>query len=105
MEKGDFYSTTGVELNQLEFRDKTLHISVKPTEGVQYTIQFWGGRKSKNSTEKIGVLLQEVKGTTARYKLRKDNLYVRAKIISTKMKENPHAEGDLETAWTQPVTH
>ena len=97
MEKGDFYSTTGVELQQLEFTDKTLRVEVKQASGVDYTIQFWGARKSKRK------MLKEVKGTSASYTIKKKDLYVRAKIISNKPKANPYAEGDLETAWTQPV--
>lgn len=101
MEKGDFYSTTGVELQNLAFENRELHVAVKTAPGVEYTIQFWGARKTKNS--KGGVLLKEISGNSASYKLRKKDLYVRAKIISTKLKENPFAMGDLETAWTQPV--
>ena len=101
MEKGDFYSTTGVELQNLVFENRELHVAVKTAPGVEYTIQFWGARRAKDS--KVGVLLKEVSGNSASYKLRKKDLYVRAKIISTKLKENPFAEGDLETAWTQPV--
>ena len=97
MEKGDFYSTTGVELRLLEYKDKTLRVEVKQAPGVDYTIQFWGARKSKRK------MLKEVKGTSASYTIKKKDLYVRAKIISNKPKANPYAEGDLETAWTQPV--
>ena len=100
MERGDFYATTGVELQGLNFDGRTLNIGVKPEAGVEYSIEFWGADKRK---EKAGVLLKKVKGTSAEYKLRRKNLYVRAKIISSKLKENPYAEGEVETAWTQPV--
>jgi hypothetical protein len=30
-------------------------------------------------------------------------MYVRAKVISTKLKKNPYREGELEAAWVQPV--
>lgn len=103
MEKGDFYSTTGVELENVEFKNRTLSVAVKSDTGVDYTIQFWGAAKRKNGNIQNGVMLEEVSGTSGTYKLRKKHLYVRAKIISTKLKENPFAEGDLETAWTQPV--
>ncbi|HET9277376.1 MAG TPA: hypothetical protein VFN95_04305 [Flavitalea sp.] len=103
MEKGDFYSTTGVELQQVEFSNRKLSVVVKAVPGVEYSIQFWGAGKSKKNKEKVGVLLREVKGNSGTYKLRKKNLYVRAKITSTKLKENPFAAGDVETAWTQPV--
>jgi hypothetical protein len=104
MEKGDFYSTTGVELEELDFSNQKLSVKVKPEQGLHYSIQFWGAGKVKGSSKKVGVLLKEVKGSKAEYKLRKKNLYVRAKVISDKKKENPYAEGEVETAWTQPVT-
>ncbi len=100
MEKGDFYATTGVELSEMDFSNKRLTVSVKPQAGVNYTIQFWGAKK-KNSN--AGRLLKEVRGTQASFGLKKKHLYVRARIISDKQKENPFAEGDVETAWTQPV--
>jgi len=101
MEQGAFYATTGVELKEVIFKNKTLEIQVKPAEGIAYTIQFWGATKNEG---KGGQLLKEIKGITGKYKLRENDLYVRAKIISTKLKENPYQRGDLETAWTQPVT-
>lgn len=103
MEKGDFYATTGVELQKLDFKDRTLNVEVKPETGVEYTIQFWGANKSDNQKDKTGILLKEVKAKSGSYKLTGKNLYVRAKVISNKKKENPYEEGDVETAWTQPV--
>lgn len=103
MEKGDFYASTGVILKELNFDDQRLHVVVKPEQGVEYRIQFWGAAKMKGNKEKAGVLLKEVKGTEASYKLRRKNLYVRAKVVSNKKKENPYAEGEVETAWTQPI--
>jgi len=102
MEQGDFYSTTGVKLDELQFSGRTLHLKVKPEPGIQYTIQFWGPGNAAGG-EKGGVLFKEVKASEASYKLRKKDLYVRAKVISTKIKKNPYAEGEVETAWTQPV--
>lgn len=101
MERGDFYATTGVELRDVIFKYQTLEIQIKPTVGVNYTIQFWGA--VKNADLEKGVLLAEVKGIKGKYKLGKKDLFVRAKIISSKFKENPYRKGDLETAWTQPV--
>ena len=98
MEKGNFYATTGVQLDSLEFNKGKLFVSVKGEPGINYTIQFWGAGESGK-----GKILKEVTAKTASYNLSKKDLYVRAKIISTKKKENPYAEGDVETAWTQPV--
>jgi hypothetical protein len=104
MEKGDFYATTGVELKDVLFKEGNLQIEVKAEPGIEYTIQFWGATKSGKTQDKTGKLLKEIKDTRATYKLRKNDLYVRAKVISSKLKENPFQKGDLETAWTQPVT-
>jgi len=100
MEQGDFYATTGVELKSVEFNGNTLKIAVKQKARENYTIQFWG---AKAGSQKQGVLLSEVKGSKAEYNLKADDRYVRAKIISSKLQENPFEEGDRETAWTQPV--
>jgi hypothetical protein len=37
------------------------------------------------------------------YKLTGKEMYVRAKVTSSKPHPNPYAEGDVEVAWTQPV--
>lgn len=100
MERGDFYATTGVTLKAIRFAAAELKVDVAAETGVDYTIQFWGAKKGGEKR----VLLKEAKGPKAAYKLAKDVLFVRAKIISSKRKENPFKEGDAETAWTQPVT-
>ncbi|UZD24708.1 histidinol-phosphatase [Algoriphagus halophytocola] len=101
MEKGDFYSTTGVTMNEINFDGETLSVAVQPENGVAYTIQFFGTKKSNPSES--GVLLKDIKGVTGDYTLEVDDMYVRAKIISSKPKENPYQIGDKEVAWTQPV--
>lgn len=105
MEKGDFYASTGVELDELNFDNRTLTLSVKPQPGVKYTIQFWGAVKDQKTSQQGGTLLKEISGSMASYKLRKKDLYVRAKIVSDKKKDNPYTEGEVETAWTQPVIY
>ena len=99
MERGDFYSSTGVVLNDVKFRKRKLEIDIREDAGVNYTIQFWGCSQRGDSA----TLLKEVKGTRAEYKLPRRLLYVRAKIISSRLQPNPFAVGDLESAWTQPV--
>lgn len=101
MEKGDFYSSTGVTLSAIDFDGETLSVNVETEEDVTYTIQFFGTKKS-NPT-KSGVLLKEEQGQISTYALKEDDMYVRAKIISSKLKENPYQIGDMEVAWTQPV--
>ncbi|EAZ79544.1 CehA/McbA family metallohydrolase domain-containing protein [Algoriphagus machipongonensis] len=103
MEKGDFYSTTGVTMNEIDFDGETLSVSVQPESGVSYSIQFFGTKKSNPGES--GILLKELEGDRGSYTFEDDDMYVRAKIISSKPKENPYQIGDTETAWTQPVIH
>ncbi|MBL7850119.1 MAG: histidinol-phosphatase [Cyclobacteriaceae bacterium] len=100
MEAGDFYSSTGVVLDEVRFSGNTLTVQVKPEAGVTYTIEFVGAKKGKKSAE----VLQTVKGTTATFKVTKSYRFVRARITSSKLKPNPFQEGDKEMAWTQPVS-
>lgn len=99
MEAGNFYASTGVVLNKLTRNDKQIAVQVKKEEGVSYRIQFIGLKKGKNKSE----LLKEVRGSKGAYKIGSDDLFVRAKIISSKLKSNPFRKGDVEIAWTQPV--
>jgi hypothetical protein len=99
MEKGDFYASTGVMLSEVAFRRNKLRVEVALEEGTTYTVQFWGAEIGDST----GRLLREVKGTSARFKVKKKHLFVRAKVISSQLQENPFQQGDLERAWTQPV--
>ncbi len=58
---------------------------------------------TRRYSDEIGAVLAEVKGNEAVYKLKGDEIYVRAKVVSSRLKENPYAEGDFETAWVQPL--
>lgn len=104
MEKGDFYATTGVLLKDVQNKKGILSVAVDFKPKTNYIVQFWGVRKKGGTpSEKGRVLLKEVKGTQASYKLTPADLYVRAKIISDTPQKNPFQEGDVETAWTQPL--
>ena len=100
LENGDFYSTTGVELKEVIFEENKLLLEVRPEQNVNYKIQFIGVKEGNTSSE----ILKEVENIKADYKLPDDILFVRAKIISDKLKKNPYKKGDTEVAWTQPVT-
>ena len=99
MEKGDFYASTGVVLEAVLFSKNKLKIAVKTEPGVNYKIQFIGCKKQ----DKEAKVLEEAEGGEAVFALDPDLLFVRAKIISDKLKENPFSEGDFEVAWCQPV--
>ena len=101
MGKGRFYATTGVTLTQINFKTNVLEIHVDTEPGVEYEIQFIGVENGKQDSD---ILITET-GAVATYTLSEDLLFVRAKIISSKLKENPYQEDDFEVAWTQPVIY
>lgn len=100
MERGDFYASTGIVLKDILFDGETLSVEIEPEKEVAYLIQFIGTRKE--NPEQPGMLLEEISGTSASYSFKGDELYIRAKVISDKLKANPYKEGETEVAWVQP---
>jgi len=80
LKRGDFYASTGVELEEVSGGK----VKVKEKNGARYRVQFIGSR---------GRVLQETEGSVAEYKIRGDEGYVRAKVI----------DSNGRMAWTQPV--
>jgi hypothetical protein len=126
MERGDFYASTGVVLQSVFRTGNRLAVSIQAEPGVTYRTQFYGTRKSytrgshviappgnekeprptlphRRYSADVGARLTEIAGTNASYTLRGDELYVRAKIVSSKLKANGSVAGEYETAWTQPL--
>ena len=99
MEEGSFYATTGVLLEKVNVALDALHVKVKEEPGVNYEIRFFGATAQDQTSR----LLKSVNGTNASIELLDSYIFVRAKIISDKVKVNPFLDGDFETAWTQPV--
>jgi hypothetical protein len=126
MEAGDFYASSGVTLAEVRRTPERLAVEIAAEPGVTYVTQFIGTRRGFDRTsvelappadEKpprrtlphrrysrdVGAVLAEVKGTKAEYVLRGDEIYVRAKVVSSKPKVNGSVAGEFETAWVQPV--
>ena len=101
MEAGNFYASTGATLASLKQDENEIELEIKPETGVSYIIEFIGVRKGSNKSE----VFETINGTKASFELTKEILFVRAKISSSKSKENPFQEGDYEMAWTQPISH
>ena len=101
MEAGNFYASTGVTLASLEQEENEIELEVKAEAGVSYTIEFIGVRKGSDKSE----VFETVNGSEASFELTKEMLFVRARVRSSKIKENPFQEGDYEMAWTQPISH
>ncbi|MSU49074.1 MAG: hypothetical protein EXS37_08330 [Opitutus sp.] len=126
MEEGDFYASTGVTLNDVRRRPAGLAVEIRGEPGVSYTTQFIGTRMGfdrsselmeqpadekqprrtlphRRYSKDVGAVLAEVKGANAAYTFKGDEIYVRAKIVSSRPKQNGSVAGEFETAWTQPV--
>ncbi len=125
MEAGDFYASSGVTLTDVTRADGKLAVEIQAEPGVTYTIQFIGTRQGydpasqlipqpekeaprktlphRRYSKDVGAVLEEIKGTKATYTLKGDEIYVRAKIVSSKPKANGSVAGEFETAWTQPL--
>jgi hypothetical protein len=84
LERGDFYASTGVVLDDLQTDNSGISVKVKPDAWAKYRIQFVG---------KGGRLLREVTESSAAYTFAGDEGYVRARVL----------ESNGRMAWTQPV--
>jgi hypothetical protein len=112
MEKGDFYASTGVELKALQSSDGRIALEIKAEAGIEYVVEFIGTRKgydrktvavkaadgseprvTRKYSADVGVVLASVKGPKAAYVLKGDELYVRARVTSTKLDEELAARG------------
>ena len=100
LERGQFYASTGVVLDDVRLERRRIALRIRAEPRVTYTTRFIGTRAG--ARPEIGEVLAEVQGAQPSYELRGDELYVRAEIVSSKLKENPPTPGEYETAWVQP---
>ena len=82
--QGEFYASTGVELEDYDVRQDAITVKVKEKNRARYVVQFIGAN---------GRVLQETRGLTARYARSGKEPYVRAKVI----------DSNGRMAWCQPV--
>lgn len=82
--RGDFYASTGVELEDSLAAPKSWTVNVHEKNGARYRIQFLG---------RGGRLLQETVGLTATYEIRGNEGYVRARVL----------DSNGRAAWLQPI--
>lgn len=128
IERGDFYASTGVVLDDMAFdadaRRLSLRIHARP--GERLTTRFIGTRRGvslagrprldaagnvlettldyrSDTGPQIGEVLAEVAGPRPSYRMRGDELYVRAVVTSSRAPEVPTTEAEFQQAWTQPV--
>ncbi|MEM8671458.1 MAG: hypothetical protein AAGG48_28320 [Planctomycetota bacterium] len=106
MERGDFYASSGVVLNDVHYNrdEKTLRITIEPQQAATYTIRFIATLKKETTTDDpIGQVVSVVEGTEAEYQLSGNELYVRAVVDSSEPHVDPSFKGQVQQAWTQPV--
>jgi hypothetical protein len=84
LDRGDFYSSTGVEMESYSVDKTSITVAVKKERWSKYNIRFIG---------RGGTVLAEFLDSPATYKIRGDEGYVRAKVF----------ESNGKAAWTQPV--
>jgi hypothetical protein len=84
LERGEFYSSTGVELEDYQSNGRSVTVAIKPERGSKYRIQFIGAG---------GKVLAESFENSAVYRFKGDERYVRVRVL----------ESNGKTAWTQPV--
>src|SRR5687768_6894987 len=84
LERGEFYSSTGVELQAIDASASALTVTVREERSSKYRIQFIGRQ---------GRVLSETTTSPATYTFTGDEGYVRAKVI----------ESNGKLAWIQPV--
>jgi len=124
MHAGDFYPTTGVTLTSIRRDKDTLTINIKGEPGVFYKTEFIATFKNapldskpvvdpktgkelnvtQQYSDEIGKVVAKSEELNPSYRFTGEELYVRAKITSTKAHPNPYQKGDVEVAWTQPMT-
>jgi hypothetical protein len=83
LKRGDFYASTGVELESYSADARTVSIKVKEKRWSKYRIQFIG---------KGGKILKETAAGSSEYTINGSEGYVRVKVFES--------NGDI--AWTQP---
>ena len=124
LEAGDFYASTGVVLDDIARDGGRLKLAIRTEPGVTYKTEFVatlsgtdltatpkavtdkGGKVTPvtgDYSPDIGKVVATSTDANPVYTFGGKELYVRAKVTSSKPHPNPYAKGDVEVAWTQPM--
>ncbi|MDG2423575.1 MAG: hypothetical protein P8M22_06320 [Phycisphaerales bacterium] len=103
MKRGDFYASSGVNLNGISADGRRLRLWITEQPGATYTTEFIGVRRSDDGEWTKPGVLSTVVGTSATYEFTGDELYVRPRVTSSLPHPRPYKEGDRQMAWGQPV--
>lgn len=126
LEAGDFYSSTGVELDSVTFTGSTLSLQIVEEPGETYRTRFIGTRRGVNTTGVarrdadgeviqttldytgpgtpiIGEVFATIEGPNPSFTMPDDALYIRAVVDADATPEFPSRESLYKRAWTQPM--
>ena len=120
LEAGDFYASTGVVLTEVVRSGSRLALRIEGEPGVTYVTEFVGTRAGFNREVRevpdvgglpvthrygadIGTVLAEVPGLEPSYAFSGDEIYVRARVRSSRPVDHPVHAGEVQMAWVQPV--
>jgi hypothetical protein len=122
MEAGDFYASSGVTLRDVRRKGSQLVLAIQPEPGVTYKTQFIAtlqraslqsepvldaeGKElavTRRYGDEVGKVVAAMDSLEPTYQFTGKELYVRARVVSTKAHPNPYQKGDVECAWTQPM--
>jgi hypothetical protein len=122
LEAGAFYSSSGVLLDRIASSTSGLDVTVHAEPGLTYQIEFIGTRSgfdrhhepvrdeqgnelpvTRRYSPELGAVLATVTGSQGSYRFQGDELYVRARVTSSRVHPNPSEPGEFERAWVQPV--
>ena len=121
---GEFYSSSGVEIESIEFDQAKgkLGLHIKPIDGQTFETKFIGTladydksssvqldasgkpmRATRVYSKDVGKVLASSASLTPRYEMTGKELFIRAVVTSSKPHPNPSFKEQKEQAWTQPV--
>ena len=96
---GNFYATRGPLLSEIRYGAKEMAIDIEPADGVTFRTEFVGQRKGGAP----GEIFAAADGLNPSYTVKGDELYLRAKVTSSKLRSTPDGKpAYYEMAWTQP---
>ncbi|MCH2184184.1 MAG: hypothetical protein MK108_19470, partial [Mariniblastus sp.] len=78
-----------------------LEIDTQP--GITYRTEFIATRLVDGEPGEIGEIVSTSTSVTPSHTMQGDELYLRARITSSRPHPRPYLTGDWEMAWTQPV--
>jgi hypothetical protein len=115
MKQADFYASSGVVLESIDYNaeTRTLSLVIPAVDGQEFTTEFVATLQPDRATdssqtplprpEQIGKVMATSKSLTPSYTFTGTEVYVRARITSSAAHVDPSLENQLQQAWTQPV--